>query len=157
MTITDDQAAMMCDNYCRMPYQVHDDEKLENICLTCPMNGAEVDAPDRPELPKWGGGGCLSARKKSLLPIILGMTPPNKEILIFPHRHYDGTPAGYDLMINSAVFPDGTKRGQEFTLQNEVERINTRGVIHFVDLETVEMFGRMLVEYAEKRKHHDES
>ena len=29
-------------------------KKLDDICLTCPLNGAEADAPDRPELPKWG-------------------------------------------------------------------------------------------------------
>ena len=54
MIITDEQAALICDKYCRFPYQVRTDEKLDDICLTCPLNGAEADAPDRPELPKWG-------------------------------------------------------------------------------------------------------
>ena len=54
MIITDEQAALLCDSYCRFPYQVRTDEKLDDICLTCSLNGAEADAPDRPELPKWG-------------------------------------------------------------------------------------------------------
>lgn len=54
MNLNNDQMSLLCDSYCRFPYQVRTDEKLDNICLTCPLNGAEADAPDRPELPKWG-------------------------------------------------------------------------------------------------------
>ena len=52
--LNDGQVLLLCDIYCRFPFQVRNDEKLDAICLTCPLNGAEADAPDRPELPKWG-------------------------------------------------------------------------------------------------------
>ena len=54
INLNDGQVSLLCDSYCRFPFQVRNDEKLDDICLTCPMNGAEADAPDRPELPKWG-------------------------------------------------------------------------------------------------------
>ena len=91
------------------------------------------------------------AKRDAGLPIIIGMNPPTKEILIFPHKHWDGHRAGYDLMINHAKFPDGTKRGQTFSFTDStIERYNTACVLHFCDVDAMRRFGEILVEYADK-------
>lgn len=51
--LTIDQVEMICNKYCRMPYQAGNQEQLEDICWCCPINGgmgpAEEGCPDLPE------------------------------------------------------------------------------------------------------------
>ncbi len=93
----------------------------------------------------------MMRQKNDKLPIIIGMNPPTKEVLIFPHRHWDGTKTGYDVMINHAVFPEGTQRGQKFKMSDEVTRKGTACVMHFTDGDAMRRFGQMLIDFAERR------
>ena len=47
MTMTDEQLAIFCDEYCRFPREVKDDETLAIICSSCPMEGGENET-DQP-------------------------------------------------------------------------------------------------------------
>ena len=51
--LTIDQVEMICNKYCRMPYQAGNQEQLEDICWCCPINGgmgpAEEGCPELPE------------------------------------------------------------------------------------------------------------
>ena len=50
--LTIKQAEMICDKYCRMPYQTGNQEQLEDICWYCPINGGMGPEEDGcPELP----------------------------------------------------------------------------------------------------------
>ena len=50
--LTIKQAEMICDKYCRMPYQTGNQEQLEDICWYCPINGGMGPAEEGcPELP----------------------------------------------------------------------------------------------------------
>lgn len=55
ITLSDDQVSVMCDFFCRFPYQVKDDGKLMDICNRCPMTGLSDELiTDGSDLPKWG-------------------------------------------------------------------------------------------------------
>ena len=93
------------------------------------------------------------ARNDTKLPIILGMNPPTKEVLIFKHKNWNGEERGYDVYISHANFTEGTVRGQEFSITDEsVERKGLACVLHFTDADAMERFGQMLIDFASGKK-----
>lgn len=92
-------------------------------------------------------------RKKSALPIIMGMEPPTKELLMF---RTEKPLKGISCFIFHASFPEGTKSGDvlEFGL-DDVERNGCACWLHFINTETLRKFGQMLIDFADREERND--
>ena len=87
---------------------------------------------------------------KQILPCILGMNPPTKEIII---AKTDKPLDGYSLIINHATFPEGTVRGYRKLMDaDKVERKGTAVWIHFCDADTMRRLGQDLVDFANRQE-----
>ena len=85
-------------------------------------------------------------RRKNNMPIILGLNPPTKDVMLMKTEK---PLKGYALRISHADFPEGTKRGDELPLFDK--RIKNRGEacwIQFTDADVLREFGQMIVNFA---------
>lgn len=90
-------------------------------------------------------------RKKEILPIIFGMNPPTKEVII---RKGEANWGGYDLFILHTEFNEGVERGAIVTSKDIKKRFGIAAQLHFRDLDSMKKFGEMIVE-AERKFEHD--
>lgn len=85
-------------------------------------------------------------RSKKNMPIILGINPPTKDVMLMK---MEKPLKGYALRICHADFPEGTKRGDNISLFDK--RIKWRGEacwIQFTDADVMRRFGQMIVDFA---------
>ena len=87
-------------------------------------------------------------RNRGELPIILGMDPPTKEVVMMRTRK--PFPGGYACAIYYADFPEGTKRGKKVDMADDsVKRHSLAAWLQFKDAEAMKRFGQMLIDFAE--------
>ena len=84
------------------------------------------------------------------LPVIIGMNPPTKEVVmvrtIKPLK-------GYACMIYHADFPEGTKSGDFYGVRDQkVKRYGLASWLHFTNADAMHSFGENLMRYAEDMK-----
>ena len=90
----------------------------------------------------------MGRRKSSELPIIIGMDPPTKEILLMRTRKPFSD--GCACAIYHADFPEGTKRGNRFNITDQsVKRHSLAVWLQFRDADVMKRFGQMLVDFAD--------
>lgn len=90
--------------------------------------------------------------KKYLLPTILGMNPPTKEVII---RKGDKSWGGYDLYIIHARFKDRTEPGPIGT-NEEVERFGLATHLHFCSLKSMRAFAGIIEEAVRKMEEEND-
>lgn len=78
---------------------------------------------------------------KKICPVVIGLKPPNKAIII----RKDGK--GFDVFICWADFPEGTRRGD---FRGEADIRGIASWMKFADAEAMKMFAETLMEAAEK-------
>lgn len=84
--------------------------------------------------------------KKQLLPVIFGMNPPTKEVVVVPCR---GRWHGIDVHIFHADLP-GYHIGEEIKSADFSEIHSEACWLHFTDSETLRKFGEVLINAADK-------
>lgn len=90
----------------------------------------------------------MGKRRNEELPIIMGITPPNKAILVVKT---DKPLRGYSCYIMYAEFPEGTRPNDTWDFENT--KLKSLGAwLHFKDVETMRSFGQMFVDFADKTK-----
>lgn len=77
-----------------------------------------------------------------LLPVIIGMDPPTKEIIVGKAK----TLGGISVLVRHAAFPEGTKRGDRVA---PVEAGPTACWLHFTDTGAMRAFASALIEAAD--------
>lgn len=90
-------------------------------------------------------------RRNEILPIIFGMNPPSKEVIIRKGKPNWG---GYDLFILHTEFNEGVESGAMVTNEDVKKRFGIAAQLHFRDLDSMKKFGEMIVE-AERKFEHD--
>lgn len=90
----------------------------------------------------------MGRRISELYPIIIGMNPPTKEVVLI--RTMKQFPGGYACAIYHADFPKGTKRGESFAMTDQsVKRHSLAAWLQFKDSDAMRRFGQMLVDFAD--------
>ena len=83
---------------------------------------------------------------KSILPVILGLDPPTKEVCLIKTEK---PLKGYAILINHARFPDGTVNGQLIPdgEKENVERISTVCWLQFTDAKIMRLFAQHILNF----------
>ncbi len=87
---------------------------------------------------------------REILPCILGMSPPTKEVVIGKSNVLPG----YQCIINHVQYAEGTEKGYRHKKDDDkiIKRAGTAAWLHFCDLDTMRKFGQDLVDYANKQE-----
>lgn len=96
-------------------------------------------------------------RNKKNMPIILGLNPPTKDVMLIK---MEKPLKGYALMISHAEFPEGTKRGDKLPIfDKRIKRHGEACWIQFTDADVMRRFGQMIVDFAEEQdgKNHSQT
>ena len=90
------------------------------------------------------------SNRHAIIPVILGMNPPNKEVSVArTSKPLDG----YAVIIRWADFPEGTQVGD--VIPDDTD-INTHGVaawLQFATPDAMRMFGKMLIDCADGKQY----
>lgn len=86
------------------------------------------------------------ARRNEVLPVILGMNPPTKEVLLMRTRK---PIEGYARLIRHAEFPETVECGDGIPMDIDIKRGGVAAWIQFKDKETIRKFGQMLIDFAD--------
>lgn len=86
-------------------------------------------------------------RSKSKLPIIFGMNPPTKEVMLIKTEK---PLKGYTCLVFHADFPERIQSNQHIELlYKDMKRKGLATWLHFKDKETMKRFAQDLIDFAD--------
>lgn len=86
------------------------------------------------------------SRRNEVLPVILGMNPPTKEVLLM--RTFKPL-NGFACVIRRAEFPKEIECGDGIPMSIDIKHGGVCAWIQFKDKEVMRKFGQMILEFAD--------